>query len=272
MLSVRSNLAAAASAGSLRRTQSSLGSALGRISSGRRIQRAADDAAGLGVATNLETRSRSLGTAMRNANDGISVIQVLEQAASSSIDLYQRMRGLAVQAASETLDDDERAYLDDEFTALIAQADQVARSTEWNGKPITAGFHSTMDVQVGIDSTTNDRIQIRLPDLRILAGIVSSYSVGTVSSAQSAIGVLDSALDAVIDVRAEFGAKQNRLDAALNNLQTQRQALTGAASGIIDADYAQESSRLASLEIIRSAGFASLSQAKDLQKSVLSLL
>ena len=140
------------------------------------------------MATNLETRSRSLGTAMRNANDGISVIQVLEQAASSSIDLYQRMRGLAVQAASETLDDDERAYLDDEFTALIAQADQVARSTEWNGKPITAGFHSTMDVQVGIDSTTNDRIQIRLPDLRILAGIVSSYSVGTVSSAQSAIG------------------------------------------------------------------------------------
>ena len=129
MLSVHSNLAAAAAAGSLRRTQSSLGSALGRISSGRRIQRAADDAAGLGVATNLETRSRSLGTAMRNANDGISVIQVLEQAASSSIDLYQRMRGLAVQAASETLDDDERAYLDDEFTALIAQADQVARSS-----------------------------------------------------------------------------------------------------------------------------------------------
>ena len=272
MLSLSSTPAAAATASSLGRTRTALGAALGRVSSGRRIQRAADDAAGLGVATNLETRARSIGAAVRNANDGISVVQVLEQAASSTIDLYQRMRELAVQSRSETLGNDERAYLQTEFAELLAQVDQTARTAEWNGTPLASGATSSIDVQVGIDGTTTDQIELRLPDLRLLAGIMGSYSIGSVTNAGNAIGVLDSALDAVVGVRAELGAKQNRLDAALNNLQVHEEALTAASSQIRDADFAEESSRLTRLQIMESAGVASLAQARSLQQSVLGLL
>ena len=272
MMSIQSNLAATAAASDLRRNRTGLGTALGRISSGQRIERAADDAAGLGVTTNLETRGRSLAAAVRNANDGISVVQVLEQTASTTIDLYQRMRELAVQSRSETLGNDERAYLQTEYAQLLAEADQVARTTEWNGTFLTSGVNSSMDVQVGVGATSDDQIEIRLPDLRILAGIMGSYSVGSVSAAGSALSVLDTALDAVVEIRAEFGAKQNRLDAALNNLQVQEAAVASASSQIRDADFATESSQLARLQIMESAGIASLAQAKGLQQSVLGLL
>ena len=272
MMSISSNLAATASASALGRTRGSLVSALGRLSSGQRIQQAADDAAGLGVATNLETRARSIGAAVRNANDGISVIQVLEQTASASIDLYQRMRELAVQSRSETLDNDERAYLQAEYVQLGAQADQLARTSEWNGTQLTSGINSSIDVQVGLDGTTNDQIELRLPDLRLLAGIMSSFNVSTASNAGAALGALDSALDGIIGVRAELGAKQNRLDAALNNLQVHEEALAAASSQIQDADFAEETARLTRLQIMESAGIASLAQAKDLQQSVLGLL
>ena len=271
-MSISSNLAATASASALGQTRSSLVSALGRLSSGQRIQQAADDAAGLGVATNLETRARSIGAAIRNANDGISVIQVLEQTASASIDLYQRMRELAVQSRSETLDNDERAYLQAEYVQLGAQADQLARTSEWNGTQLASGINSSIDIQVGLDGTTNDQIELRLPDLRLLAGIMSSFNVSTASNAGAALGGLDSALDGIIGVRAELGAKQNRLDAALNNLQVHEEALAAASSQIQDADFAEETARLTRLQIMESAGIASLAQAKDLQQSVLGLL
>ncbi len=164
-LTVNTNTASLNAINNLNQTQRALGGSYQRISSGLRIAKAADDAAGLAVAESLNAQSASGRVAMRNTNDGISVIQTAEGAMDSVGDIISRMRELAVQSSSETLADDERAYIQDEFEQLSSEIDRIASSTNFNGNNLTDGTTTALDVQVGVMNTANDRITITLNDL-----------------------------------------------------------------------------------------------------------
>jgi len=272
-LTVRTNLAAMMGAGTLQNTNDNLSLSLARVSSGLRITKAADDAAGLGVATNLQAQSVSTSQAMRNANDGISIIQTAEGAQNEVIDILQRMRELAVQSSSETLQDSERSYIQDEFTSLRSEISRIASVTEFNGITLSNTASNSLNVQVGIQSSAASRISIDLGDLRTSTlGVDTNISLSAVSVAQSAIDVIDTALDTVNGYRSDLGAVQNRLDSALNNSQTFLESVEGARSSIQDADYASETSEMTKFQIMQQAGIAALAQAKNMNQSVISLL
>ena len=273
-MTVRTNVASLMAQGSLGRTNRNLANSLARVSSGMRINKAADDAAGLGVATNLETSVSSTRVAMRNTNDGISIIQTAESASNEVTDILQRMRELAVQSASETLDDDERSYIQDEFLELSEEVERISAVTEFNGVALTNNTSTQIDVQVGIQNATTSRISIDLGDLRATAlGVASTQiSLSNVTSAQEALDSLDTALDSVNSVRSGLGAVQNRLDSALNNAQVYTEALSSAEASIRDTDFAKETSELTKMQIMQQAGVAALAQAKNINQSVISLL
>ena len=273
-MTVRTNVASLMAAGVLGRTNSSLSDTLGRVSSGMRITKAADDSAGLGVATNLNATSRSTAQAMRNANDGISIIQTAEGASAEVSDILTRMRELAVQASSETLASDERSYVQDEFVSLRSEVARISSVTEFNGLALGDGSDSSIDVQVGVENDSSSRISISLGDLTTGADGLSINSVDllSTSSAQSAIDTIDTALDTVNGYRSDLGAVQNRLDSALVNAQTYMESLQGAASSIQDADYAKETSEMTKYQIMQQAGVAALAQAKNMNQAVISLL
>ena len=165
-LTVNTNMAAMAAANTLNNTQGALSNTLARVSSGLRVTKATDDAAGQAVATNLSTQARSGKQAIRNANVGISVIQTAESASKEVISILDRMRELAVQGSSETLEDGERAYIDSEFEQLSDEVERIAQSTEFNGISLSAGgATSQLQVQVGVDASSNSRVTIELGDL-----------------------------------------------------------------------------------------------------------
>lgn len=273
-MAVRTNIAAMMASGQLGRTNSALSTSLGRISSGLRINSAADDAAGLGVATNLETQVNSTRQSIRNSNDGISIIQTAEGATNEVTDILQRMRELAVQSSSETLDNDERAYIQTEFTQLTGEVARIANVTEFNGISLANNSVTSLDVQVGINNTSNDRISITLGDLRATSlGVdTGAVNLSTASQAQAALTIIDTALDSVNSIRSTFGAVQNRLDSAINNATVNTEQLAGARGAIQDTDFATETSNLTRLQIMQQAGVASLAQAKNINQSVISLL
>jgi flagellin len=273
-MNVKTNVAAISAAGQLAKTTRALSKTLERISSGLRINRAADDAAGLGVATNLESASISQIQGMRNANDGISIIQTAESATNEITDLLQRMHELAIQSSSETLDNDERSYIEDEFVELSEEVERIAQSTEFNGLELGNNSNTQLDVQVGIQNASTSRISLELGDLRSTSlGVASTQmSLGSVTSAQSALDAIDLAIDSVNSFRSGLGAAQNRLDSAINNAQQYVEALTAAESRIRDADFAIETSELTKQQILQQSGVAALAQAKNMNQAVISLL
>lgn len=272
IMSVRTNVASMMAAGQLSRTNKGLSSSLGKISSGVRINSAATDAAGLGVATNLESQVISTRQAMRNTNDGISIIQTAESAANEVTDILQRMRELAVQSSSETLADSERSFITDEFNQLRSEVGRIASVTEFNGIALTDGNTTQVSVQVGIQNSSSSRISIQLGDLTTTGLAITTMGMDTVANAQAALSTIDTALTSVNSFRSQFGAVQNRLDSSLNNNQVYVEALSSANSQIMDTDFATETSNLTKLQIMQQAGVASLAQAKNVNQSVISLL
>jgi flagellin len=271
-LTVRTNVASIQSTGKLNATQKALQGTLGRISSGLRINQAADDAAGLGVATNLETTIISTRQAMRNGNDAISIIQTAESGTNEVTDILQRMRELAIQSASETLFNDERSYIQDEFLQLRSEVARIAQVTEFNGVRLADGTLSSINVQIGVNNDTASRIVLELGDLTTNGLGISALNLDTSANALAALAVLDTALSSVNSTRSLFGAAQNRIESALNNGQIYIEALSAAESQIRDADYAVETSELTKLQIMQQAGVAALAQAKNINQSVISLL
>lgn len=272
-LTVRTNVASMMAGHQLGRTNSSLGGTLERISSGLRINRAADDAAGLGVSTNLQTIRRSTQAAVRNAYDGVSIVTVAEGATNESTDILHRMRELAVQSSSETLDNDERAYIQDEFTALRSEMDRIASATEFNGVQLSDGSVASLDVQVGVQNATDSQIAISLADLTSTTlGVSTGVTLASVTGAQSAIDTIDTALDTVNGYRSDYGAVQNRLDSAISNAETYIEMLSAAESRIKDADFASETTEMTKLQILQQSGVAALAQAKNMNSSVVQLL
>ena len=273
-LTVNTNLSSMKAANSLNATQGNLSNTLGRISSGLRVNKAADDAAGAAVAQNLSTLARSGRQAIRNANDGVSVIQTAEAASKEVLSILDRMRELAVQSSSETLDDDERSYIDSEFDDLSAEVERIAQSNEFNDIALSDGTNTTLTVQVGVTNGTESQVDITLGDLTSsnLGVNTAAIDLSTASTAQSAIDEIDSAIDSVNSIRADYGSVQNRLDSAMSNMTTYVESLTAASSQIMDADYAHETAEMTRLQVMQQAGVASLAQAKSMNQSVISLL
>jgi flagellin len=275
-LTVNTNITAMRAANSLNVTQGKLSSSLARISSGLRVTKAADDAAGSAVAQNLSTQARSGRQAIRNANDGVSVIQTAEGATKEVLNILDRMRELAVQSASETLEDGERTYIDDEFENLSAEVERIAQATEFNDLKLADGVTGSLIVQVGVTSGTESEVTITLGDLTVSNLGVDTGATGvdlsSATTAQAAIDTIDTAIESVNTIRADYGSTQNRLDSSIANMTTYVESLSAAASQIMDADYAHETSEMTRLQVMQQAGVAALAQAKGISQSVVSLL
>lgn len=274
-LTVNTNMASVDAINQLSSSTRKLAGSFERVASGLRINKAADDAAGLGVAENLSAASQSARQSMRNTNDGISLLQTAEGATSEVSNILKRMRELAIQSSSDTLDNNERAYIEDEFTALVGEVERISQVTEFNGVALTNGTGTgVINVQVGINNTANDRIGITMADLRatVLGIDTGSLSLATVTGARSAIAAFDTALDSVNSYRSGFGASQNRLEASLRNMEVYVENITSAESRIRDADYAFETAQMAKHQILQQAGISVLAQAKTINQGVLSLL
>ena len=273
-LTVNTNTASMNALNNLNQTSRSLAGSFSRISSGLRITSAADDAAGLGVAENLDASERSARQAMRNTNDGMSLIQVAEGATAEVGNIVKRMRELAVQSASETLDDDERAYIQDEYLQLADEVDRIASVTEFNGVSLGDGTNTQIGVQVGISDSTSDQLTLTMGDLRatVLGIDTGSIDLSTASGASAALSTLDTALDSVSSYRSDYGAMSNRLDSALSNLETYTENIAAAESQIRDADFAYETAEMSKMQIMQQAGLSVLSQANGLNQGVLNLL
>jgi len=273
-ITVKTNTAVGQALTDLSKTSRALNRSFEKISSGKRIARASDDAAGLGVAENLRAAGSSAAVAARNTNDGISVISIAEGATNEVGNILVRMRELAVQSASETLGSDERAYAQTEFAALKSEITRISEVTEFNGTALTDGTTTSLDVQVGINNTTNDRISVEFGNLSLVASALALTAAGvtTATSAGTAIGLIDSAIDTINGYRATYGATENRLNSALNNTESFIETTQAAESNIRDADFGAETSQLAANQILQQAGVSILSQAKQVNQAALGLL
>ena len=272
-ITVRTNIAANNAITNLNKTSRALSRNFERISTGLRIARSADDAAGQGVADKLRSLHRSADQAARNINDGISMIGVADGAASEVSSILTRLRELAVQSSSETLADTERSYIQDETTQLVSEIDRISAVTEFDGVKLSDGSVTQVAVQVGVRNTSNDRITVLLGDLTATNGLaVNSIDLSTASNAQSAIDTIDTAIGTVNQVRSLYGAVENRLGNALNNIETFSEANKTGESRIRDADFGVETAALTQNQILQQAGVSILAQAKSLNQSALSLL
>lgn len=273
-LTVNTNVSALQAGSALNKNSRALGNSFRKLSSGLRISKAADDAAGMAVAENLEATSRSANVAMRNTNDGISLISTAEGATQEVGNILKRMRELAVQSSSETLDDDERAYIQDEFTELTSEVDRIANVTEFNGVALTDGVDTQIDVQVGTDGSADSRITITLGDLTAstLGVDTGSVDLSTSGGAQTAIDTIDTAIDSVSASRSKYGAVENRLNSALNNLETYSTNLQSAESSIRDADFAFETAEMTKNQIMQQASTSILAQAKGMGSAAAQLI
>ncbi|MFZ3013396.1 MAG: flagellin [Nitrospira sp.] len=243
-----------------------------RLSSGLRITRAADDAAGLGLSESLRAQIRSINQATRNASDGISLTQIADGAAATIGSLLTRLRELASQSASGTVGNTERSYIDQEFVALRSEIDRIAQTTEFNGQALTSGSSISFSVAIGFRSGTGNTLDLALNDITTSSLGLSSVNVSTSANATSALANVDNAISAVASARAEYGSIQNRFEATIANLQITSENLTAAESRIRDADIALETSIFTKNQILVQAGIATLAQANTLPQQALALL
>ena len=250
-----------------------LSKAMEQLSTGKRINTAADDSAGLAISNKMTSQIRGLTQGVRNANDALSMIQTAEGATNEVTNMLQRMRELAVQAANGSYSDTDRTSLQSEFSELQAEITRIANNTEWNGTKITDGTMTAVTYQVGANSSQT--ITVTFKDIDGMSGMttaVVSATISTVAVANSAISAVDTALATIDSFRSDMGAKINRLTYAADNL-TNVITNTGASrSRILDADYAKTATDLARTQIIQQAATAMLAQANQAPQSVLTLL
>lgn len=275
-LRINTNVPSLVAQRNLRTTRGALDRTLERLSSGSRINHAGDDAAGLAISETLRAQTRGLQVAERNAQDGVSVIQIAEGALSEVSNILIRMRELGVQASSDTIGDAERKFLDVEFQQLMEEIDRIANSTEYNRVPLLNGKASTFEIQVGTrNNPFIDRIRVfdaNSADINTVAIGINLASVADKVNAQNSLAGIDAALGSVTAIRAQFGAMQNRLQSVIGNLMIARENLSSANSRIRDADMAEESTELTKQNILMQSGVAVLGQANSTMKHALTLL
>jgi flagellin len=275
-LRINTNVPSLTAQRNLRANRFSLDKNLERLSSGSKINRAGDDAAGLAISESLRAQIRGITQAERNAQDGISMVQVAEGALSEVSNLLIRMRELAVQAASDTVGPNERGFMDVEYKQAMEEIDRIANGTDYNGVKLLNGSAPVFEIQIGTkNNPLIDRVKLfdsSATDSNVVALGINLTSMSDKVSAQNSLSALDGALAQVNKVRAEFGAVQNRLQSVINNIMVNRENLSAANSRIRDTDLAEEVSDLTKNQILMQAGVSVLSQANSAMKSTLSLL
>jgi flagellin len=271
-LIVNNNPASIAAQRNLSVNTNQLSRSVERLSSGLRITRASDDAAGLGLSESLRAQIRSINQATRNASDGISLTQIADGAAATIGSLLARLRELSSQAASGTVGNTERSYIDQEFVALRSEIDRIAQTTEFNGQALTSGSSISFSVAIGFRSGTGNTLDLALNDITTTSLGLSSVNVSTSANAASALANVDNAISAIATARAEYGSIQNRFEATIANLQVTSENLTAAESRIRDADVAYETSVFTKNQILVQTGISVLAQANTLPQQALALL
>lgn len=274
-LRISTNVASLNAQKNLTRTREGLDRSLARLSSGFRINQAADDAAGLAISENLKANIRGLKQASRNAEDGVSLVQVAEGGLQEVSNMMIRLRELGVQASSDTIGDTERKFLDVEYQQLKSEIQRVSEVTTFNGRDLLNGTGGIIDIQV---STHNDPFKDRISfnssaaNSTLEALGLTAEGLGTKEMAQQSLSVVDNAMTSVNAMRANFGAMQNRLNSTIANLAVSHENLSAANSRIRDADIAEESAELTRNNILLNAGVSVLGQANQIQSVAMKLL
>ena len=248
---------------------------MARLSSGFRINKSSDDAAGLAISENLKAQIRGFKQANRNANDGISLVQVAEGGLSEVTNMLIRLRELGVQAASDTIGDRERGFVNIEYQELKQEMERVAQNTQFNGTTLLNGLGGKLDIQIGVNNNEfNDRLTFdsKESDSTLLAMGLTEQSVASKLQAQNSLGAVDDAINYVNGMRAGFGALQNRLQSVSQNLMTSDENFSSANSRIRDTDIAEESSKLAKNNVLMQAATAVIAQANQQNQLALKLL
>lgn len=261
----------------MRNTRRMLDQSLERLSSGFRINKAGDDAAGLAISEKLRAKVRGLLQAQRNANDGISLIQTAEGGLNEVQNILVRMRELGVQAASDTIGPKERVYLDNEYRALKQESDRIANATEFNGTNLLDGTGGSLDIQIntggdnilGVDRISFDAFKADVNSDKLG---VADLAIDTKKGAQDSLSAIDVAIDYVSSIRGDLGAIQNRLTSTINNIGISVENLSAANSRIKDVDIADESAELTRNNVLMQAGTSVLMQANSVPKMALQLL
>lgn len=274
-LRISTNTSAMNAQRTLMGTRLSLDKSLERLASGSRINHAGDDAAGLAISENLRAQVRGLRQAKRNAQDGISLIQVSEGGLNEISNMLVRLRELAIQAASDTIGDTERQFTDREFQQLKQEIDRIANVTQFNGTPLLNGKAGIFEIQVG---TQNNPILDRVvyngerSDASVDALKLGGESVATKQGAQLTLAVIDDGLIRVNSIRADLGALQNRLQSTINNIAIADENLSAANSRIRDTDFAEEVSEMTKNNILMQSGISVLGHANNSNSAALKLL
>jgi flagellin len=245
-----------------------------RLSSGNRITKSGDDAAGLSISNKLEASVRGMKMAQRNANDGISFVQTAEGGINEVSNILIRLRELSVQSASDTVGDSERGFLNKEVQSLKGEVDRIAKSTNFNGTNLLGGEGKVLTFQVGHESGEMNRIEFDPSKTNVSAGSlgITGVDLSSKDGALSAMGSLDEAINKVNSNRAELGALQNRLHSTSNTLGIAVENLSDARSRIMDTDIAAETSNMAKNNILQNAGIAVLAQANAAPNAAMKLL
>ncbi len=279
---INHNISAMVTTSSLYNANKSMGKSLEKLSTGLRVNRASDDAAGLAVSERLRTQIRGMGRAKMNSQDGIALLQIAEGAANEIEDILQRQRELAVQSANDTFTSTDRAYLNLEFTQLSDEIDRITSSTQYNtmtllhGTGFGAGAAGSV-LHVGANATSADEIRVTIGaistgSLGMSTSGAAMVGVSTQASATTAISAVDGALDIVNRLRADLGSYINRLEHTINNISNQEFNTQDAESRIRDVDFAFESTQFSRNQILVQSSTSMLSQANQAPQGVLSLL
>jgi flagellin len=271
MPSINTNVAALFAQNSLKVNERAQSSAMQQLSTGSRINSAKDDAAGLAIGQSMTAQIRGLNQAVRNLNDGISMVQTAEGAMTEVSNMLQRMRELAVQSSNATYSTTQRGYMQTEFDALSSQISKVGNETQWNGMNVLASGVTSFVFQAG--ASANQTITATLTTVMTASGLsINTLSVGTSTTAITGIATLDTAIGLVNTQRAAFGAVMNQMTSAVDNLTNVSANTTASRSTIMDTDYATASTQLSKTQIIQQAATAMLAQANQQPQSVLALL
>lgn len=278
MTVINTNINSLAARNAINANQRSLQTAMQSLATGSRINSAADDSAGISIRENMTTQIKGFDAAVRNANDGISLLQTADSAMEGMANLLQRMRELGVLAQNDTYSSAQRTAMEDEFTALLTEVDRIVSDTQWNGMTLldgtggNMGLASTFSFQVGANSSQTIEVIISDQSTSGALSAIASSSVSSAASAASAVTALDTAITALASSRSVVGAGVNRLTHAADNSTNMSQNASASRSQIADTNYANATSELARAQIIQQAATAMLAQANQQPSMVLALL
>ncbi len=266
---LNTNIASLNTQRNLQTTNNAMQKSLEKLSSGYRINRAADDAAGLAISETMKAQINGLNQAKRNAQDGISLIQTAEGALNETHSILQRLNELATQAANGTYQSSDLDNIQSEVTSLLAEVDNIANNTKFNGKALIAAAGSAT-LQIG--TTSSETMSITLSGATTTSLAINGINLGSMASARAALATIKTAIGTVSTNRASLGAYQNRLEHTINNLGTTSENLSAANSRIRDVDMASEMSEFTKNQVLNQAGVAMLAQANQAPQSILKLL